>query len=73
MVQGTCEKKKLEDADMSPVLMWFEKGNRPNSGDAAILSPATRHYWLQWDSLCLKDKVLHRKFHRMERVVTITL
>ena len=48
------------------MLKWFKKGNRPNSGDVAILSPATRHYWLQWDSLCLKDGVLHRKFHRKD-------
>ena len=54
--------KQLEDPDIKPIMEWKENMDKPKCDDVIQLSPATRHYWLTWDSLELKEGVLYRKF-----------
>ena len=55
-------KKQLADPDVGVILKWFESGKRPFEQIVPATSPATKHYWLLWDSLLLKNGVLYRKF-----------
>lgn len=59
-------KKQLADADLGPVLKWVETGVRPHGDKVCASSPATRHYWICWDSLVLQDGVLFRRFHKRD-------
>ena len=58
------KQKQLDDIDISPVIKWLEGGVRPYGPEVQSSSPATRHYWLSWDSLVLKDGVLHRWYYK---------
>ena len=59
-------KKQLADADVGPILRWFESGKRPYGQDVSMSSPATRHYWMLWDTLSINEGVLCRKFHKKD-------
>ena len=64
---GTTEeisKKQMNDANIAPILAAKISGTRPESTDMEMASPATRHYWILWDSLTVKDGVLCRLFNR---------
>ena len=57
--------KQMEDSDIKTILTWLESDQpRPQGPVVQAASPATRHYWLLWESLIIKDGVLHRMFHR---------
>ena len=50
------------DPDISPIKTWKEQNNeRPMGNVILTCSPATRHLWLSWDLLHIKDKVLYRR------------
>ena len=51
-----------EDPDIGPILAAKVSGNKPSSQDMVTCSPATRHYWILWDSLDVKDDLLVKKF-----------
>ena len=53
-------KKQLDDPDIGPVLHWVEAGERPTSEEVQATSAATRHYWLHWNSLQIKNRQLYR-------------
>ena len=59
-------KHQEADADIAPVSQWIESGVRPSGKSIASLSPATRHYWCQWDSLMIIEGVLYRQFWRKD-------
>lgn len=48
------------DSDLQPVHAWFETGKLPAREEAAILSPATRCYWLNFSNLERIDGVLYQ-------------
>ena len=54
---------QLADPYIGPIYKWFQAGKRPRGPEVSASSAATRHYWLCWDSLVMKDGVLHRWFH----------
>jgi len=60
------QKCQREDPDISPILGWQANRKRPPMDDVVSLSPATRHYWLQWDSLVLKNRIVYRQFQRKD-------
>ncbi len=39
---------------------WMIVGQRPGYKEVLAESPATRYYWLIWDSLFLQDDLLYR-------------
>ena len=61
---ATLRKRQQADADIGPILKWFESGTRPYGPDVCAASPATRHYWNNWACLETVQGVLCRTFHR---------
>jgi len=59
---------QARDGDIEPVLGWVRAGCRPSAQNVANESPATRHYWILWDSLFLQDGLLYRNFHSKDGV-----
>ena len=55
-------KLQREDPDIMPILSAKVTGNKPSSQDMVTCSPATRHYWILWDSLVVYDGILLKKF-----------
>ena len=50
-----------DSSDLKPILQWKEAGNtKPLWQTVAPCSEATKAYWMQWESLQLKDGVLYR-------------
>lgn len=52
--------EQKEDPDLSRVIDGLEKSERPSNNELADKSPATRHYFLIWESLLLQEGVLYR-------------
>ena len=49
------------DSDLEPLLQWKEAGDdKPPWQTAAPYSEVTKAYWMLWESLELKDRVLYR-------------
>ena len=64
---GGFSRKELEnlqrnDPDIGPIYVWKENDNKPCFNELSSRSPATRHYWHQWDSIEIKDGLLFRTF-----------
>ena len=56
--------QQLADPDVGPALRWIDGGDgRPVWGDVKSCSPYLRSLWQQYESLVLRDGVLHRIFH----------
>lgn len=55
-------KLQRDDPDIGPLLTAKISGSKPSSQDMVTLSPASRHYWILWDSLVLQDGLLFKKF-----------
>ena len=55
-------KLQREDPDIGPILSAKVTGNKPSNQDMVTCSPATRHYWILWDSLVVYDGILLKKF-----------
>ncbi|CAB4041567.1 Hypothetical predicted protein, partial [Paramuricea clavata] len=51
-----------KDADIGPVIKWMREDSRPGWSVVSPRSKVTKTYWAQWDSLCLKNNVLYRKW-----------
>ena len=65
IIQGYSKEEIIEfqelDPDISPIKTWKKQNNeRPMGNVILTCSPATRHLWLSWDLLHIKDKVLYR-------------
>ena len=49
------------DSDIGIIARAINSGKKPESADMTNQSPETRHYWVIWDQLLLKDGVLFRR------------
>ena len=54
--------QQRNDANIGPILEAKLTGNKPSSQDMVTRSPASRHYWILWDSLAVYDGILCKKF-----------
>ena len=54
--------QQRNDADIGPILQAKLTGNKPSSQDMVTRTPASRHYWILWDSLAVYDGILCKKF-----------
>ena len=54
------------DSEISPVIKWMNKSERPPSSEIAKENQVTRHYWLQWDNFKMKDGLLFRKHRKKD-------
>ena len=52
--------EQLKDDDIGPILRWMEEGKKPDWQEISELSPATKSYWAQWDSLRVVNGSLKR-------------
>ena len=59
-------KLQSEDPDIGPIVAAKLEGKRPSSQDMVTYSPATRHYWILWDSLSLQECILLKKFLKQD-------
>lgn len=56
-----------EDPDIGPIVSAMLEDKRPSSQEMVTHSPATRHYWILWDSLRFQDGILMKKFMKQDR------
>ena len=63
---STLKRMQEKDPDIGLILQSMESGERPLPAVVSKESPATRHYWIQWDKLKIKDGLLFRKFHKRD-------
>jgi hypothetical protein len=50
--------KQANDPDIGPIYKAKQIGCKPSPQEMEVKSPASRHYWLLWDNLILKNGVL---------------
>ena len=50
------------DPDIGPILRAKVQGIRPSSKEMVSMSPASRHYWILWESLVIEKGLLFKKF-----------
>jgi len=55
-------KEQLEDATLVKIIRGKEEGQRPTRQEITSEGSSAKAYWLQWDSLLLRDGVLHKKW-----------
>ena len=60
------QKRQLQDSDIGPILRWKQNDEKPFGSPICAASPATRHYWCNWDRLEIRNGVLFREFHRRD-------
>ena len=60
------QKLQLNDPDIGPILAAKLSDSRPKSQDMITKSPACRHYWIIWDVLVIKDRILLKKFFKKD-------
>ncbi|KAK3924119.1 Retrovirus-related Pol polyprotein from transposon 412 [Frankliniella fusca] len=53
---------QLADPTIRPILEACERGQRPPADEAVAYGSEARTLWLQWDSLFVKNGVLHRRW-----------
>ena len=69
--KSTAELRKLQDSDLDigPILRAFVSERRPTSQEMSVMSPASRHYWVLWDTLFCKMAFYARSsLRKMEQV-----
>ena len=54
--------KEESDPSIRPALPLLKKNKRPTWSDISPFSVMTKVLWAQWDSLCLRDGVLYRRW-----------
>lgn len=52
------------DIDIRPVLEALQRNEKPSSDQMMTCSPATRHYWILWDSLHLESSIMFKVFKK---------
>ena len=57
---------QLEDPDIGPILKAKRENQKPCPKDMQTKSPASRHYWVLWDSLKVVDGVLVKVFTKQD-------
>lgn len=58
--EAEWEREQSQDADISPVLSWMARQNRPPWEDIALYSRATKGLWSMFETLRLHGGVLQR-------------
>ena len=61
--------QQAADPDIEPALSWIISNQRPSWDSVKPCSPALRSLWQQYESLVVRDGVLHRIFHNTDASV----
>ena len=59
--KGELRTKQLEDPHIKPLIEWNISG-RPEWQEVSCLSPVTKSYWAQWESIEMVDGILYRRW-----------
>lgn len=62
-LSGEINVTELQQNDIKIVYQWVKQNQRVSHAEVSKLSPAIRHYWHLWNSLCIVDNVLCKKFY----------
>ncbi len=57
--------RQAKDPDIAHILEAMKSNRKPTSEEMVTASPATRHYWVLWDSLSLREEVLYKYFKKL--------
>ena len=50
--------KQMQDPDLKTLIQWLEDDENPSTQDLYLSSPAVKKFWLNFNLLVFKDKVL---------------
>ncbi|KAJ8943177.1 hypothetical protein NQ318_008041 [Aromia moschata] len=56
------KKSQKKDSDLKLIRNWVKNGVRPTWQEVSRYGTTIKGYWAQWNSLCLRDGLLHRKW-----------
>ncbi|KAJ8912305.1 hypothetical protein NQ315_017338 [Exocentrus adspersus] len=59
------------DKDLRIVRQWLDSGVPPKWQEISRHGPTVKGYWLQWDSLCLRDDLITRKWESPDGKATV--
>jgi transposase InsO family protein len=60
-LQEIAEEQR-RDIHIGPIIEWITENIRPDWSEVSSKSKTTKAYWAQWDSLCLRNGALYRKW-----------
>ncbi|KAJ8962150.1 hypothetical protein NQ318_018107 [Aromia moschata] len=63
-----CQNK---DSDLKLIRNWLKNGVRPTWQEVSRYGTTIKGYWAQWNSLCLRDGLLHRKWESPDGVSAV--
>ncbi|KAJ8957186.1 hypothetical protein NQ318_007748 [Aromia moschata] len=64
-------KSQKKDNDLRLIRNWVKNGVRPTWQEVSRYSTTIKGYWAQWNSLCLRDGLLHRKWESPDGVSAV--
>jgi hypothetical protein len=64
--RAVMRSRKQDGNDLGPILREVEGGERPEWNDIADRSPTYKSFWVQWNSLEVRDGVLERHWQSVD-------
>ncbi|KAJ8954293.1 hypothetical protein NQ318_005876 [Aromia moschata] len=64
-------KSQKKDNDLRLIRNWVKNGVRPTWQEVSRYGTTMKEYWAQWNSLCLRDGLLHRKWESPDGVSAV--
>ncbi|KAJ8959664.1 hypothetical protein NQ318_021852 [Aromia moschata] len=64
-------KSQKKDNDLRLIQNWVKNGVRPTWQEVSRYGTIIKGYWAQWNSLCLRDGLLHRKWESPDGVSAV--
>ncbi|KAJ8939774.1 hypothetical protein NQ318_023349 [Aromia moschata] len=65
------KKSQKKDNDLKLIRSWVKNGVRPTWQEVSRYGTTIKGYWAQWNSLCLRDGLLHRKWESPDGVSAV--
>ncbi|KAJ8936421.1 hypothetical protein NQ318_014859 [Aromia moschata] len=65
------KKSQKKDSDLKLIRNWLKYGVRPTWQEVSRYGTTIKGYWVQWNSLCLRDGLLHRKWESPDGVSAV--
>ncbi|KAJ8957210.1 hypothetical protein NQ318_007772 [Aromia moschata] len=65
------KKSQKKDSDLKLIRNWVKNGVRPTWQEVSRYGTTIKGYWAQWNSLCLRDGLLHRKWESPDGVSAV--
>ncbi|KAJ8933863.1 hypothetical protein NQ318_019388 [Aromia moschata] len=65
------KKSQKKDSDLKLIRNWLKNGVRPTWQEVSRYGTIIKGHWAQWNSLCLRDGLLHRKWESPDGVSAV--